>query len=158
MSSLAADLLAEIVRKRHSTREPFDPTHQVAPQDLSRILEAARWAPTAHNMQNFETITVDDPAVLARVAEIRTPPSEAFLTENYGQLSFSEEELLRRGTGVLATMFPPSWRKPFGDPEALAAAEDALVNRSLQGCPTLIVVIYDSRKRAPDSEGTHSVS
>jgi nitroreductase len=72
---------------------------------------------------------------------------------NYGQLSFSEEELLRKGTGVLATMFPPSWRKPFADPEALAAAEDALVSRSLQGCPTLIVVLYDSRKRAPDSAG-----
>jgi hypothetical protein len=30
-------------------------------------------------------------------------------------LSFSEEELRRKRTGVLATTFPPAWRKPDAD-------------------------------------------
>ena len=43
----------QIVRARHSCRVPFNPKRCVSEQDLLQILEAARWAPTAQNMQNF---------------------------------------------------------------------------------------------------------
>jgi nitroreductase len=55
------------------------------------ILEAARWAPTPHNMQNFEILVVDDPKRLAPLKKFRSDASEAFLRESYAQLSFSEE-------------------------------------------------------------------
>ncbi len=42
--------ILDILQARHSSRIPFDPERRVAEQDLQRILEAARWAPTAHNM------------------------------------------------------------------------------------------------------------
>jgi nitroreductase len=73
-----------------------------------QILEAARWAPTAHNMQNFEIIVVDDKTQLEKLGKIKSRISEDFLRENYQQLSFSEEELLKKKVGILGTMFPPS--------------------------------------------------
>lgn len=110
-SPLVAEL-ADLIRRRCSAREPFDPDRRVNEPDLLRILEAAQWAPTAHNMQNFEIVVIDDRAVLKTIGTVRTVPSEIFLRENYLQLSFSEEELLRRRTGLLAEMFPPQWRVP----------------------------------------------
>ena len=101
----------EVIRRRHSERVPFDPGHHLAESDVQAILEAARWAPTAHNMQNFEIIVVDDEATLAAIGRVRGGTSEGFIRENYAQLSFSEEELIRKGTGLIATMSPPR-----GDP------------------------------------------
>jgi len=69
--------------------------------DLTQILEAARWSPTAHNMQNFEILVIDDRDVLARLAGISSPASEVFIRENFDQLSFSEEELRRKKVGIL---------------------------------------------------------
>jgi nitroreductase len=45
---------------------------------LLQILEAARWAPTAHHMQNFEVVVVNERDLLDDIEE------------NYAQLSLSE--------------------------------------------------------------------
>jgi nitroreductase len=100
------------IEERHSSRIPFDRNHKVAEEDLKKILEAARWAPTAHNMQNFEMVVVDDEALLEKIGNIKYHISEDFIRENFQQLSFSEEELLSKKVGILGTMFPPSWRTP----------------------------------------------
>jgi nitroreductase len=73
----------KIIQERHSARVAFDPNHQIAKQDLEQILEAARWAPTAHNMQNFEIVVVDDKKQLEAIGKIRSQVSETFLRENY---------------------------------------------------------------------------
>jgi nitroreductase len=104
--------ILKVIQERHSSRVPFDREHPVAKQDLLQILEASRWAPTAHNMQNFEIIIVDDKSKLEKLGNIESRISEDFLRENYQQLSFSEEELAQKKTGILGTMFPPSWRTP----------------------------------------------
>ncbi len=136
----------EVIRNRHSSRVSFDPQRRVSGEDMRQILEAARWAPTAHNMQNFEIVFVDDEATLTSISAIRSLPTETFMRENYRQLSFSEEELLRKRTGLLASMFPPSWRTPEAKPEDFLGS-------SMQNCPALLIVVYDTRKRAPASEG-----
>ena len=50
---------------------------------MEKILEAARWAPTAHNMQNFEIVVVDDKKSLAAISEIKRSPNLTFIRENY---------------------------------------------------------------------------
>jgi nitroreductase len=57
----------KIIRERRSERVPFDPNHPVPKEDLMQILEAGRWAPTAHNMQNFDLVVVDDEEVLDKI-------------------------------------------------------------------------------------------
>ena len=52
--------LLKLMQERQSARIPLDTKRQIAKDDLLQILEAGRWAPTAHNMQNFEIIVVDN--------------------------------------------------------------------------------------------------
>ena len=141
------DILKSI-QARRSVRTPFDPERPVSKQDLRQILEAARWAPTAHNMQNFEIIVIYDQKVLEEIGAINSPISEVFIQENYAQLSFSEEELLQKKIGLLGSMFPPSWRTPGVKP----VAEEGR-SQPFPPCPTLVVVLYDPGRRAPASEG-----
>lgn len=145
--------ILRIIQERHSSRAPFDQDHQPSKKDLMQILEAARLAPTAHNMQNFEIIVVDDKKKLEELGEIKSRISEDFLRENYQQLSLSEEELLQKKVGVLGAMFPPSWRTP-GDWRRIAKdCEPSVLDQTIKGSPVLLIVTYDPRKRAPASVG-----
>ncbi|MGA2305504.1 MAG: nitroreductase family protein [Acidimicrobiales bacterium] len=145
--------LSAAIRSRHSERVPFDPQRPVVEAHIQAILEAARWAPTAHNMQNFEIIVVDDPSVLAALGRVHGGTSEEFIRENYAQLSFSEEELIRKGTGLLATMFPPSWQEPNGTPDVVTDIAHGFLDATMRSCPTVMIVVFDTRKRAPASKG-----
>lgn len=64
--------ILKLIKERESVRGPFDPERPISKQDLQQILEAGRWAPTAHNMQNFEIIVVDDPKLLEAFGKIKT--------------------------------------------------------------------------------------
>ncbi len=147
-----ADVL-KIIEQRRSMRVPFDPNRPVSKENLKQILEAARWAPTAHNMQNFEILVVDDKEVLQKIGKIKSRVSEAFIRENYQQLSFSEEELLQKKVGILGTNFPPDWRDHARLDKAVRESTPSPLNQRIRGSPLLLIVIYDSRKRAPASEG-----
>lgn len=50
-------------------------------------------------------------------------------------------------------MFPPEWTDPAKIPEAVKKATPMPLTQSIRGSPTLLIVIYDSRKRAPASHG-----
>jgi nitroreductase len=145
--------ILKLMQQRQSSRMPFDPNRPIAKEDLRQILEAGRWAPTAHNMQNFEVIVVDDKKVLEKIGNIKSRISIEFLRENYEQLSFSEEELRKKKVGILGTMFPPEWRDPAKMEEAVRQSKPAPLTQRISGSPVLLVVVHDSRKRAPASEG-----
>jgi nitroreductase len=120
---------------------------------MQRILDATRWAPTAHNTQNFEIIAVDDKHVLAAISEIHLPPTETFIREHHHQLSLSEAEMLQGKTGLSASMFPESWQEAEAAQDDSAAVHHTYVGRTIQKCPMLLVVVHDSRLRAPATEG-----
>ncbi len=143
-----------LMQGRRSERGPFDPGRPVAKGDLWQVLEAARWAPTPHNMQNFDVVVVDDRKMLETLANIRYPMTQAFIVENQKQLASSEEELERKKVGLLAAHFPPVLRTPG------ATLDDATYEklrsgwaRAIQSSPMLLVVTYNPECRAPDSEG-----
>lgn len=142
-----------LIQDRRSVRVPFDPHRPIAKEDLKTILESAQWAPTPHNMQNFEILVVDDRKVLKKLGDIESSVTEIFLRENLEQLSFSEEELRRKKVGILGTMFPPSFRDPKKFKEVANESPPQPLTYAISGSPVLLIVIYDSRKRAPDSEG-----
>ncbi|HWS92004.1 MAG TPA: nitroreductase family protein, partial [Mycobacterium sp.] len=144
-----SDLL-KLIEERHSARVPFDQDRAIATEDLQQILEAARWSPTAHNMQNFEIVVVDDQKLLAEIGALQVRLSEEFLHEHLQLLSFSEEELRRREVGLLATMLPP-WMRELAQPERVGEAIP--LHLLIPACPALLIVLYDATKRAPASEG-----
>ena len=145
--------IMKVMRERQSARAPFDSERPVAKRDLRQILEAARWSPTPHNMQNFDIVIVDDKKLLKKIGDIKSPITEEFLRENYEQLSFSEEELLQKKVGLLGTVFPHEWRNPAKLGEVARKSVPFPLSQTIQGGPTILIVIYDSRKRAPASEG-----
>ena len=145
--------ILKIIQERQSARVPFDPNRPVSKENLKQILEAARWAPTAHNMQNFDVIVIDDQAVLEKIGNIKSRISEEFLRENYEQLSFSKEELLKKKTGILGTMFPPAWVDPAKMAQVARETLPGPISQSMRGSSTLLIVTYDSRRRAPASRG-----
>jgi len=67
----------------------------VESEDIHTILEAGRWAPTAHNMQNFEIVVVDDPAINRAIGKTQRPVSPVFVREKYASSVSRREELLR---------------------------------------------------------------
>jgi len=145
--------ILKLIRYRQSARVPFDTSRPIPPEDLRRILEAARWTPTAHNMQNFEIVVVDDEKILESIANVRGEVSEAFVQENYEQLSFSEEELRKRKVGLLGSTFPASWRTPGVKPQLDEAHAHSILGEPMRSSAALLVVLYDPRRRAPASEG-----
>ncbi|HWQ20402.1 MAG TPA: nitroreductase family protein [Methanotrichaceae archaeon] len=145
--------MLKIIQERYSSRGPFDREHPPSKQDVTQILEAARWAPTAHNMQNFEIVVVDDKRLLEEIGNIKSRISEEFLRENYEQLSFSEEELLGKKVGILGSAFPPAWRIPGDWSKIARESEPSPLGLFIRGSPMLLIVTYDPRKRAPASEG-----
>ena len=145
--------ILKLIQERHSSRAAFDMKHQPSKEDLKNILEAARWAPTAHNMQNFDIVVVNDKELLKKIGTIRFRVPEEFLRENYQQLSFSEEELLKKKVGILGNMFPPSWRTPDDWVKVGRESEPSTLDQIIRGSPVLLIVTYDARKRAPASVG-----
>jgi nitroreductase len=147
------DTLLDVIRRRHSSRGPFDKKRRPSEKDIGRILEAARWTPTAHNMQNFEIIVVDDKRILGHLGNIKYKTSEAFIRENCALLSRSEGDLRSKKVGILGNGFPPEWRNPKADFAKLAKESSSLLKYRIQGSPVLMILIYDPNKRAPASEG-----
>ena len=151
MDPCNCDRMRWLIEQRHSSRMPFDPNLPVKELELAHIIDAARWAPTAHNMQNFRLVVVDDRYVLDQLGRIRAPVSPAFVIENYRQLSWSPEELAERKVGILGNAFPPAWRTD--DPEHVPTDLSRLLGETIAGAPMVIVAIFDPTKRAPASEG-----
>jgi nitroreductase len=143
----------KIIRDRKSTRSPFDTKRKIKEDDLHQILDAARWTPTPHNMQNFEIIVVDSKKILKKIGNIKVLPTEAFIRENFSQLSMSIEELRKKKTGILGKFFPPEWRDKTKLNKAIKERTPSPLNDTLQNGPTLLIIIYDNTKRAPDSPG-----
>lgn len=146
--------LFHVLRSRSSCREPFDPRRPVTEAELGALLEALRWAPTAHNMQNYEVVAVDDEALLAELAMLRPAVTADFLRESYAQMASSEEELQARRRGVLAAHFPSAWRDPASwEGSRAVPVEGRTIGETLAGAPLVLVVLFDVTARAPGSPG-----
>ncbi len=153
MLTMPIEELLKLIETRQSSRGLFDPRRAIPREDMEKILEAARWAPTAHNMQNFEIVVVDDKKLLAAISDIKQPPNLTFIRENYQQLSFSEDELRQRKAGILGAMFPKSWQTPNPKLKDVANEDwDAVMTEQIVSSSALLFVLYDPRRRAPASE------
>ena len=64
------DLLT-LMKERQSSPLIFNPDLPITKEKIEKILEAGSWAPTAHNMQNFEVVILDDKKLIRQIAEMR---------------------------------------------------------------------------------------
>lgn len=138
-----------VIQERQSSRVPFDPNKPISKENLNQILEAARWTPTGHNMQNYQIIVIDDKALLEKIGNIKTRILEEFLRDNLKELSFTEEELKQKKVGILAAGFPPDWVDPTKISQVAQQSPPIPLSNSIRGSPTLLMVFYDPTKKAP---------
>lgn len=120
---------------------------------MEKILEAGRWAPTSHNMQNFEIVVIDDESVLKRLGNLNATPSPEFIRENFKQLSMTEAEPARKKVGILGTQFPPAWRDRAQLETVIKERPLLNLGMLINGAPKILILLYDTRRRAPGSEG-----
>jgi len=145
--------MLQLILQRQSSKGGFDPQRPVDQESLRQIIEAARWTPTAHNMQNFEIVVVDDKAVLAELGKIQAAPlTEQYLLEHLQTLSFSEEELLSKKTGLLGAGAPESWRDPSKFAQTVRESPPSTLAGAMKGSPCILMVVYNPSNRAPGSE------
>lgn len=137
------------IKERRSLRVPFDPNRPISKENIMKILDAARWTPTGHNMQNFEIIVIDDKALIERIGNLKSRVLEQFLIDNYEHLSFSVEELMHKKTGILSIGFPADWVDPNKFNQIANESPPIPLSDSIRGSPTLLMVLYDPRKKAP---------
>ena len=67
--------LFEAIAKRHSYREGFVPDAPIPREDLKKIVQAGIQAPSGKNEQTTSFVIVDDPQLLARIAQIVDRPA-----------------------------------------------------------------------------------
>lgn len=149
----AVNEVLRLIAHRQSSKGGFDPQRPVDWESIRLIVEAARWAPSAHNMQNFEIVVVDDKSKLTELGRVETWLTEDYLREHYETLSFTEDDLLRRKIGLLGTGAPQSWRDPSKFAQVARETPPSPLSQGMKGSPVVLVVFYDPRKRAPASEG-----
>jgi nitroreductase len=137
--------LFDIMWQRHTCRTAYNPAMAIREEDLSRILDAARWAPTAHNFQNFEIVVIDDQQRLSAISAIRMPPAESFMRESYSPLSMSDAESLHKRTGLLASMLPESWHELEAVEDEAGSRPHTIVGGTILPCPALLILVYDIR-------------
>jgi len=125
------------IKERRSDRIAYDLKRPITKLNLMKILEAARWAPSPHNMQNFEIIIVDDKKLLKSIQEGYMRPSGSYhkrlQRSGHDAYASSEEELLRKKYGI----FVPDERARSGH------------RRAIRLGPVLGVVTYDPERRPP---------
>jgi coenzyme F420-0:L-glutamate ligase/coenzyme F420-1:gamma-L-glutamate ligase len=95
-----AAALSAIIRSRRSIRRYTD---QVVPHDiLERVLEAAQWAPSAHNRQPWRFAVITDLARRASLAQVMGKRFRAVLQAD-GVLDEVVERLVRRSYERIST-------------------------------------------------------
>jgi len=89
----------KLIQNRQSARALFDSKRPIARQDLRQILEAARWSPTAHNMQNFEIIVVDDKKILEALGNIKYARSRPLSRKIISNCPFRKKNCVEKKSG-----------------------------------------------------------
>lgn len=164
--------LFDAITKRRSHRGQFQ-DKPIAPEDLDRLLEAARWAPSPYNVQPWEFLIISKSEGKAALADL-TEASVAeqfkdarFLDDNSRWMRLTDDEWEKRRDGVVLAdhvNLPPILSK---DPNKLDPLLKNAKHLSILGhlgagqvpakeisdlvrtSPLLILVLMNSERRPP---------
>jgi nitroreductase len=163
MNTIEAISERSMYRGRFQKRELVD-------SDLSRIIEAAGWAPSGHNSQPWQFVVVDDEELIAAIAKIATDNFDAFLAtspnlkrfvRNFSRwLRWSEEELRSVGDGIYFKRMPREvWQEldELTDNEAIRErlvrllGSRGIPSKLISAAPCLIFTLVNTEREIPDS-------
>lgn len=113
-------LFQDIIRKRRSVRK-FEPGRNVGRDVLQRIIDCGRWAPSGANVQCWDFIVVDDPAVRDKVMAVFLRQAQRLVDHAKGfpavkktYLAQHDRDRLRPWRSALEGLLPPSHHRGMG--------------------------------------------
>lgn len=113
-------LFQDIIRKRRSVRK-FEPGREVGRDVLERIIDCGRWAPSGANVQCWDFIVVDDPAVRDEVLAVFLRQAQRLVDHAKG-FPAVKKTYLANTVAIILVLGDPRWKACF--PQATTAEWD----------------------------------
>ncbi|QQO21641.1 nitroreductase family protein [Bradyrhizobium diazoefficiens] len=114
-------LFQDVIRKRRSVRK-FEPGRKVGRDVLERIVDCGRWAPSGANVQCWDFIVVDDPAVRDEVLTVFLRQAQRLVDHAKG-FPAVKKTYLANTVAIILVLGDPRWKVCF--PQATSAEFDA---------------------------------
>lgn len=107
-------LFQDVIRRRRSVRR-FEPGRSVDREVLSRIVDCGRWAPSGANVQCFDFIVVDDPALRDAVTEVFLRQAQRLVDHAKG-FPAVKKTYLANTVAIVLVLGDPRWKVCFPQP------------------------------------------
>ncbi|MFX0133737.1 MAG: nitroreductase family protein [Candidatus Hodarchaeota archaeon] len=140
----------KLVKFRRSSRWLFT-NKQIPDNELRKILEAARYAPTPHNSQPFEIIVVKDRDIIKELSMVGFRLTKKYLDEHFYWVRYSKEELESKKDGVFIDVLPKFVNDLKDNPKLIN--DDDFWKKSMelysilvQNSAVLLFIIYNRNK------------
>lgn len=114
-------LFQDVIRKRRSVRK-FEPGRKVGRDVLEQIIDCGRWAPSGANVQCWDFIVVDDPAVRDEVLAVFLRQAQRLVDHAKG-FPAVKKTYLANTVAIILVLGDPRWKVCF--PQATSAEFDA---------------------------------
>lgn len=114
-------LFQDVIRKRRSVRK-FEPGRSIDREVLRRIVDCGRWAPSGANVQCWDFIAVDDPAVRDKVMAVFLKQAQRLVDHAKG-FPAVKKTYLANTIAIIFVLGDPRWKVCF--PQATTSEWDA---------------------------------
>jgi nitroreductase len=104
-------LFQEVIRRRRSVRK-FEPGRRIDRETLKRIVDCGRWAPSGANVQCWDFIVIDDPAVRDDVTSIFLRQAQRLVDHAKG-FPAVKKSYLANTVAIIIVLGDPRWKVCF---------------------------------------------
>ena len=104
-------LFQDVIRKRRSVRK-FEAGRSISRDVLQRIVDCGRWAPSGANVQCWDFIVVDDPAVRDRVMAVFLRQAQRLVDHAKG-FPAVKKTYLANTIAIIFVLGDPRWKACF---------------------------------------------
>jgi nitroreductase len=104
-------LFQDVIRKRRSVRK-FEPGRHVEKDVLERIVDCGRWAPSGANVQCWDIIVVDDPAMRDAVTAVFQRQAQRLVDHAKG-FPAVKKTYLANTVAIILVIGDPRWKVCF---------------------------------------------
>lgn len=126
---MSGPLFQDVIRKRRSVRK-FEPGLSVDRDVLERIVDCGRWGPSGANVQCFDFIVVDDPALRDKVMEVFLHQAQRLVDHAKG-FPAVKKTYLANTVAIVIVLGDPRWKVCFPQPTTQGWEHEYLDNNEV---------------------------
>ncbi|WP_428651370.1 nitroreductase family protein [Roseibium sp.] len=126
---MSEPLFQDVIRSRRSVRK-FEPGRSVDRAVLERIVDCGRWAPSGANVQCFDFIVVDEPALRDKVTEVFLRQAQRLVDHAKG-FPAVKKTYLANTVAIIVVLGDPRWKVCFPQPTTKGWEKEYLENNEV---------------------------